>query len=372
MRARHLRFLILLLSLALGAPCLFSARPAQAQTAADTADAVSPERIRSTWGKALNPSNQVPANGFKAIYFDRRSPRDIVFQETVDSIAIKYAWHDFHNIDSPNFAAYWVGRLSFTAGETKEISVSQSWAKSRIFIDGKIVFDKANTKGSFTYDFTPGEHLIEVEYINNWHTTEYKVTIQDDVSTWTKDDVAAYFRTNGKEPAQVYYAGVYESDTKDSTLSLSLPRAGKPIILWLSSYEAIDWRIAARDDVKAIVLSSYAPGSRVSGVDAGQLIHLERWEGIYSPMAKCDCAAAGIFHCEDRTDLNDVADQLRAVTGSELAGYAMKYSAETLSMRPYDQAIRQQIAARRVANADMQKQCLRKTNPDFDELMLRR
>lgn len=366
------RLPIILLALVLGVLPEISPTPSQAQTAPDAGDAVSSDRTTSSWGKTLNPSGEVPSSGFKAIYFDRDAPRTIVFQETVDSIAIKYAWRDFHNIDSPKFAAYWAGRLTFSAPTTRQISVSQGWAKSRIFIDGKIVFDKANTEGSFTYDFTPGDHIIEVNYINNWHTTEYKVTIQDDVRTWTKDDVAAYFRTNGKEPAQVYYAGIYESDTKDSSVKLSLPRSDKPIILWLSSYEAIDWRVAAQDGVKAIVLSSYAPGSRVSGVDAGQLIHLKRWEGIYSPMAKCDCAAAGIFHCEDRTDLNDIADELRTVTGSELTGYALKYSAETLSMRPYDQAIRQQVAARKVANADMQKQCVRKANPDFDELMLRR
>lgn len=371
MRARHLHVLIILFLLAPGAPCLFSAHPAQAQTAADTGDTVSPERIRSTWGKALNPSNQVPAQGFKAIYFDRRTPRTVVFQETVNSIAIKYAWHDFHNIESPNFAAYWVGRLSFSAGETKEISVSQSWAKSRIFIDGESVFDKANTQGSFNYDFTPGEHIIEVEYINNWHTTEYKVTIQDNARIWTKAEVTEFFRTNSNPLAQVYYAGVYESGAKDTSLKLSLPRTDKPVILLLSSYEAIDWRIASPGNVQAVVLSSYAPGSRISGIEVKNLFHLKEWDGVYRPTADCNCTA-GTYHCENRTDLNDVADEVRRIVGLDLSGYALKYSAEALSVRPYDQALRQQIELSKAASLEAKKACTSDPNPNFDELMLRR
>lgn len=371
MRARHLHFLILLLSLVLGATCLLSTRPTQAQIAAGTGDTVSPDRIRSTWGKALNPSNQVPAHGFRAIYFDRRSPHDVVFQESVDGIAIHYAYNEFHNIDSPNFAAYWVGRLSFSEREIKNISVSQSWAKSRIFIDGEIAFDKANTNDSFTYDFAPGEHIIEVEYINNWHTTEYKVTIQDTARIWTKDEVAAFFRTNGDRSAQVYYAGVYESGAKDTSLRLLLPQTGKPVILLLSSYEAIDWKITSPDNVQAVVLSSYTPGSRVSGVEAKNLIQLKEWSGIYRPTADCSCIR-GTFHCESRTDLNDIANEAQQMVGLDLAGYALKYSAEALSVQLYDQALRRQIEQSKAASVEAQKACTSDPNPNFDELMLRR
>src|SRR5688500_15384378 len=73
-----------------------------------------PDRIRSHWGRRLNPTGAIPDRGFRAIYISRDNPGQVVFQEHVDSIAIKYAWSDFHQIDSQRFAAYWVGRLNFT------------------------------------------------------------------------------------------------------------------------------------------------------------------------------------------------------------------------------------------------------------------
>ncbi|PKR87899.1 hypothetical protein CXZ10_17390 [Pleomorphomonas diazotrophica] len=370
MRARHLFSLALLLSLAFGASCPFSALSAQAQTVGDAGNVVGPDRIRSTWGKALNPSHQVPANGFKAIYIDRRNPRTIVFQENVDSIAINYAWNDFHNIESPNFAAYWVGRLNYSAPTTKKISVSQGWAKSRIFIDGEMVFDDAD-ETSFVHNFTPGEHVIEVEYINNWHTTEYKVTIEDNAKSWTKAEVAEFFRTNGDRSAHVYYAGIYESGAKGMSLKLSPPQEGKPVILWLSSYAAVDWRIASEDNVLAVVLSSHAPGSTVSGTKVNNLIHLKEWEGTYTPTPDCSCVQ-GLFHCEGQGDLNAIADDLRKITGLELSGYTVTYKAEALSMQPYDQGTRRQIEEGKAANTAKQKACTSDPNPDFDKLMLRR
>ena len=129
----------------------------------------------------------------------------------------------FHQINSPNFAAYWVGKLSFSAPATKQFSVSQSWAKSRIFVDGVVVFDASNQSETFTHEFSPGEHVIEVEHINNWHTVEYKVTIEDVVDKLTESQLKDRLAASSAKPANVYYVGLYESGRKDSSVDVAVP-----------------------------------------------------------------------------------------------------------------------------------------------------
>lgn len=130
------------------------------------------------------------SRSLNTVYFDRNSPGRIVFQESVDNIAIKYARSDFHNINSGTFYDYWIGRLNFSKASRKQISVSQSWAKSRIIIDRETVFDPSNESGKFVHDFSSDDHVVEVEYANNWHAVEYKVTLQDVVRTLLNPDVA--------------------------------------------------------------------------------------------------------------------------------------------------------------------------------------
>lgn len=325
-----------------------------------------PEKIHSKWGKKLNPSGAVPNRGFKAIYFDRSAPGKVVFQENVESIAIKYAWADFHRIDSPRFGGYWVGKLNFDAPATKQISVSQSWSKSRILINGQIVFDGGDSGATFTHRFAPGEHVVEVEFINNWHTTEYKVTIEDERVKLEPEQIAAHLSRAGK-PSALYYAGLYESSAKDTSVSVTLPPSRKRAVLWLTSYEAIDWHVRSSGPVTVIV-SSYAPGSRVRGSGVTEVAHVDRSMSISRVSETCSCSA-GHFHCEQNEDLAQVAEELRSVTGLALTGYAVRYSAAQLAMQPYGKTIAARILDRRSKREAERKICEAKANPDFDKLM---
>jgi hypothetical protein len=360
-----MRYLVVLALLVLGAVFYPIASRALQK---DDGETIAPDKIRSNWGKKLNPSGTIPNTGFKAIYFDRDSPGSATFHENVDSIAIKYSWSEFHNIESPKFAAYWVGKLSFKSDTTKQITVSQSWAKSRIFIDGEVVFGEGNMKESFTHEFSKGQHVIEVEYINNWHTVEFKVTVEDARPVLTPSEVADYFAENVDPSAKLFYAGLYESDSQDTSVDVTLPRTGKPIVLWLTSYEAIDWRISSRDEIAAVVVSAYSPGSRVSGKGAHRVIQLKDWPSVYSEMRRCSCTA-GSFHCEDRSDIEDVASKLQAATQLKLAGYAVKYNAKAIAMQPYDDSVATRARKLRAEMVEAEKQCTRKANPDFDAML---
>lgn len=326
-----------------------------------------PAKIHSSWGKRLNPTGAVPNRGFKAIYFNRTAPGTVVFQENVESVAIKYAWADFHRIDSPQFGGYWVGKLRFAKPTIKQVSVSQSWAKSRILIDGKVVFDGTNSGKTFTHKFAPGEHVIEVEYINNWHTTEYKVTVEDVPVKLESGEVSNYLARNAKNASGLYYVGLYESAAQDTSVSITVPRTRKPAVLWLTSYEAVDWNIQSSDPV-TVIIGSHAPGSRVRGRRVKQVVHVDGGISISRVSEKCSCSS-GYFHCEQRDDLENVAQNLRSATGLSLTGYAVKYSASNLTFQPYGQTVATQILGLREKREKDRKVCERSASPDFDNMM---
>jgi hypothetical protein len=327
-----------------------------------------PDKITSSWGKKLNPSGEMPVEGFRAFYFNRENPSNLIFAENVNAVSIKYSWSDFHNILSQSFAGYWVGKLKFDKATRKQVSISQSWTKSRVMIDGKVVFDSKNSGESFFVDFTPGEHVVEVEYINNWHTVEFKVTIDDEVLQASETDLAAYFKKSPIRDKNMYYVGLYESDAKDVSVTVSVPRAGKPVVLWLSSYEAIDWNISAADEISAVVISSYAPGSRVAGVGTAEVMHYRNWPMSYTEAKQCSCVA-GIFHCEEDVGLDGMAKSIEDISGLKLSGYALQYSSKSLQIQPYNQMIFERMRKQKQLNKAAKKKCVRVADPDFDTMM---
>lgn len=328
-----------------------------------------PDRIRSSWGRRLNPTGAIPDRGFQAFYFNRDSPGQAVFQEHVDNVAIKYAWADFHQITSERFAAYWVGRLRFDRQTVQQFSVSQSWARSRIIVDGEIVFDENNRERVFTHSFTPGEHVIEVEYINNWHTVEYKVTIGEVIERLSEAQLTASLQSRRPRATDLYYVGLYESGSRDTSVDVTVPHGRAPAVLWLSSYEAVDWNIRSLPRGSTVVISSYSPGSRARGPGVDRVVHVERAWSVHSESRRCSCSGGGTFHCEDGQDLEHVAEGLRAATGLRLSGYGMAYSAPAVVVQSYGEADARRVLAQREASEAARRQCTRNANPDFDTMM---
>lgn len=327
------------------------------------------EKPAITWGKILNPTGEIPDTGFKAIYCDQLKPNKIIFQENVDSIAIKYNRHEFHNIDSENFAAYWVGKLKFSADTRKEISINQSWASSHIFIDGKLEYDGSNNNGVFIYEFTAGEHVIEVQYMNNYHTVKYKVTIQDVISqNYTEEEISSIFNKNKLQSPELYYVGVYESSAKDASIKVNLPETEHPVVLWLNSYEAIDWNINSPDKLATVIINSYSPGSHIIGKEAEQIFYLKGWWETYAESQKCTCLY-GNFHCENKQDLLDTAKRLSNATGLKLTGYAVNNRASTLNILPYNSKIIEKIEAQKSLNSRLELQCKGQVKPDLHTIL---
>lgn len=165
------------------------------------------------WGAHFNPAGLVPEKGFLAFYFDRSNPTQLVQPVAVNNIDVSYKGSDFRGIYSRNFGAYWVGMITTNKAETIEIKADKGWNEFRVIIDGSVVQEHSRgsgptlvkqvtvqhrmhrdpdeevrvlqepankvypktREGNPLVTLSPGDHLIEVELLNNWHTTDFSV-----------------------------------------------------------------------------------------------------------------------------------------------------------------------------------------------------
>ena len=162
-------------------------------------------RAESTWGDILNPRGIIPANGYAVWYLDTGhsrqpgigddgrprnpqpqgpelipaftpQPQHVVAREKIGSISVDYGWNELHGIPSRQFAAYWVGRIRIPQRSLYSIKNDMGWARVRVILDGYILID--GEKGKYiSLELDSGDHLLEVEYVNAWHTTKFRLDI---------------------------------------------------------------------------------------------------------------------------------------------------------------------------------------------------
>ncbi|WP_346894235.1 hypothetical protein [uncultured Roseibium sp.] len=329
--------------------------------------------LAAIFGTKGNAAENPPLNGFQASYFDRTIRNGPKITEVVPNIAIKFGSRGGPGHIAPaQFAASWVGRLSFDAPVTKEILVSLSWSKVRIRIDGDIVYEGTNSR-RFTHAFSAGEHLVEVFYINNWHTVEFKVTFQDPVKTYSDSELFARLKLLDPQADEIVYVGLYESDTPDTGVSVQLadkgPDSGKGQLLWLDSYEAIDWTVAGGQGLRAVIVASYAPGSRVLNLSANiPVLYAEKGIGVHSKLqVKCRCVGTA-FRCNNKKGPGALAETMMARTGARVVAYGAAYSAGSVNPEPFDDVVRMALERQKEEVARAKDRCSKRINPDFDTL----
>jgi hypothetical protein len=295
------------------------------------------EPAQGTWGEHLNPAADVPEKGFLAFYINTGAPREVIASETVDDIAISYPWDDFHGINSRDFGGYWVGNLAFETSEVRRITVGQSRSKTRILINGRVLYEGGSDQ-SILYGFEPGTHKVEVEFVNNWHTTELSVGIHTPIAFLEPDEIKAQLQNKLPGDYQVFYAGVYESSAKNQMTVLNLQDIGestdRPALLILSSYSPVKWYLSNPQgvDVRAIIHGSYKPGSALAGDLPDSVIQfpVNSRIGSYDVSPRCRCVA-GRFHCEG-TGVGQTFAAIKSFTDQPLTGLSGRYSADSLRL----------------------------------------
>jgi len=189
----------------------------------------------------------------------------LVASETVDKPAVNYSYADFHAIDSYSFVATWKGKLEILdVPQLIDFSFDVSRSEVSFSIDGVKTAAWVDSQRVVTRYLQPGLHDIEIHYKNNWHTTTFNVNFSNH-RIFEKNELAAKIAPLIDASTQVIYVGAYESANFYNKSMISLDNTATKVFLFVSSYSAIDWRIANPNGVNiaGIVYSGFAPGSSV-------------------------------------------------------------------------------------------------------------
>ena len=127
-------------------------------------------------GKSHTPDEaRPPLADFAELWRDE--PNRLVAIEKVPAIDIHFAYNALHGIPSQDFAACWIGTLTIREAATYEFTPDLSWASARILLNRHRIFEGSNQKETVPVWLEPGDYTLEVEYLNNWHTTNFAVHI---------------------------------------------------------------------------------------------------------------------------------------------------------------------------------------------------
>ena len=327
---------------------------------------------KSTWGARFNPSETMPERGINAYYFNTNSPNKLIAEETVDEVRINYSWDKFHGIKSQDFGGYWVSTIQLDRKETSQIAISQSWSKTRLIIDGYVVYE-GGSDHELNLTLEPGTHRVEVEYINNWHTTEFSLVFLNQIEKLSTNDIKQRLANNIRSEYDIYYVGLYESDQKDLSVILNIDKTPRTIVLFMSSYSAIKWRISNPFgvNIRAIVYGSHSPGTTVVGEldPTTLLLPSARRIGSYHSPKNCNCSS-GHFHCGGRSALLSTKKTVEMIGGAQLRGVSGRYSAGDL--RVPEIIINDLYIEELEAESDQFKKlkaaCDKQANPDFENM----
>ena len=291
---------------------------------------------QNTWSSTLNPNGIVPARGFDVYYINTTDPKTVVYKDNVQKIAINYAYNQFHNIPSEKFGAYWVGKLVVPNDALYQVEASLSWSSARILIDGKVIAEGTNSLKQTSFYLPKGEHTLEVEYTNAWHTTSFAAHVLPAITTYSSAGLKqALGQLNLPSATKLYVGAVYESQSIDNSINVSVARSSDPFVLYLSSYAAVDWQVYGATPLAIIYNGS--TGSRVSAVGNPPVFRTD--EAIYydvfnmdSTKESCYCTA-GRFHCSNEQHyLPQAMDGVKKATGLDLSGGTGIYGTSTMTV----------------------------------------
>ncbi|MBS7528819.1 hypothetical protein KHM83_19305 [Fusibacter paucivorans] len=132
--------------------------------------------IDHSWAHFQSDAIKASPNAYTAYFFNTNTPDDIKGIETVDQLSIDESGKLLYGIPYNDLGIYYVTSKTFDAKTTQNIHVEESWAFIRILVDGKVVYSSwEHYGGNFELTFEKGTHLIECEFINDWHTAEFQV-----------------------------------------------------------------------------------------------------------------------------------------------------------------------------------------------------
>ncbi len=232
----------------------------------------------STWGDYLNPKNKVSDVGYTAYYMNANNVKAILQKSQVSAIEKKFAYDEFLGIPSDKFNAYWVGVLKVPKSDFYNVQFNKSWSGGRVSIDRHIIIGKGLHNETKKVFLPQGNHIIEVEYSNGWHTTDVQVMVKP-LSQIKPPQDPTYFLANIKQQypnVVALSASVYEANQQ--SVVINVPKSVAPVVLYLSSYETVKWQIYNPNysQIVGVVYGSYEQGSEVQGIAQNKVMNIGR------------------------------------------------------------------------------------------------
>lgn len=286
----------------------------------------------SSWQKQFVKNlDEIPIQAFRAYYFDERLAGKVKRTDIVDRPAVNFTNTEYFGIPGDNFGAYWIGFFDYADTTNILINVYQGRAESKIIIDGEII-PKAAPEGhskykkTIPYTFTPGRHKIEVQFVSNYFSVSFLVNILPEAKIHN-DETLAEIIANISNPT-IWYCGAYESDKIDMSAKITLKKSKNPVVLFLSSYQPVVWKLMNSDqfDLHTVVLSSYGPMSSIEHAhDNVQVLYYDSLPYVYELIP--DSSSSG-----SRKSFKNIAYKIQSLTGKKPTGFSGKYGLTSITI----------------------------------------
>jgi uncharacterized protein YecT (DUF1311 family) len=204
----------------------------------------------------------IPKGKFKASYYHDKK---LVASEIVDAISINYSYNEFMGIPAESFEATWEADIEVKEDTTLILAVSVSWSAVAVYVDDEKITGWSNNNKELPIKVSKGQHRIKIEYTNGWHTVNFNASFVN-YPRLTMSDAAKKITPFINNKTKTLYVGAYESGNSYNEAIVKIGKNMGPVVIFLSSYEAIRWKIENPFKVKinAVLFNSYDPGSSVS------------------------------------------------------------------------------------------------------------
>lgn len=286
---------------------------------------------RASWGKWLNPSGEIPENSFGAFYFDIDNPLETVIAESVREVTLKVdETLPLKNINLGTLGGYWIGNMTLQENSRMRVDLYQRNGFSRVLVDGEVIL-REDSPATAVVELEQGQRTIEVEHVSKGGVVSFTLALEPYLDSLTYEEIQEKLSEILPEMTHVGLITTQTSNNKNNSIPLKMNNIGKPVLLILNSWDPVHWRISGpgRELVKAVLLSSHAPLSRIDGLTGEvPIFHFPLHSGTSGFWPECDCQSTTYTCLND--DVLSVLEDIRHVTGRSVDSFTGDNSAGDL------------------------------------------
>lgn len=311
--------------------------------------------------------DKIPTNFFKASYYSK-SYSNLISTQIVKDISINFTDTNNLAIKPNDFMGHWIGYINIEKDSIKSLSIAQSNSKTRVLVNDIELFDGKGEK-VINLKLKQGLHKIEVFHSNNWHTANFVLSIVNDSKVYSSSELRKELENSLKNfEYDNYIVTIFESKNFDNSIKIDIEYNSKPIVLFLNSYHAINWKIknVKGSKIYAIIYNSKHPGTTIQGdVKDSLLFKAEKITSSYTFDTVCSCVS-GYLNCNG-ADFFGTNTYIKVLTNKDLSGFTTGYAVDNLivpQVKVDKNFLLEQQKSLEKKNIQS-KECMNKSNPQL-------